>query len=206
MRSPKHYALLLLLLVSLGLLPTCRKPYKDQIETQEMKALRTILRAKLAAEAAAEYKLIKDEKGKQIPPPIWSYDSVLYAPVIRGDSLDLADGEELTLYYALYAKINDKEVLLESNMATLMQKAKLVLTKTNTLPVIYTLGRTASIEGLSIAYSHFAHGQGKAWIGIPSRLAYGSRAIGIVPKNTPLYAYVEFIGYSGERIEEKPQP
>ncbi len=204
MRSPMRRTSLIpiLLLLCLPLLATCRKPYQDQIEEQEMKNLRAILAAKLREEPAAEYKQRKDPEGKTIPPPIWTRDSVLYAPIVRGDSLDLADGQQLTLYYALYARVNGKEVLLESNILPLMQKAKLVATERNTLPVVYTLGRTGSIEGLRIAYSQLAHGRGRAWVGIPSRLAYGSRAVGVVPGDTPLYAYVEFIAYSGKRIEE----
>lgn len=181
MRIAKWCVLLLLVLWGAY---ACRKPYEEEVELRQMQGLRRMLQSKGDC--------------------VWVHDSVAYAPVkgAHGDSLVLEDGETLTVRYVLYGEQMGKLQMLASNIPSAIEEGGLGEVFKKEGDWEYEIGgEDGVVEGLRIAFEHFAHADGKAWIGIPSRLAYGRSAVGVVTPNTALVCYVEFVGYTGRRVE-----
>lgn len=158
----------------------CTKPYRDQLREREFKAIETYLGAQKLN--------------------VWKYDDLYYAAEQPGDSLRTQDGDTMELYYALFALSGGKPVLLSTNDTASARIYNYPLKILDSSPLRVEIGKTPLIKGLELGLKSYAHLNGRAWLGIPSDLAFGGERFVRVPSNTPILCLIHVINATSERV------
>lgn len=158
----------------------CTKPYRDQVREREFAAIESYLKAQKLN--------------------VWKYDDLYYAAEQPGDSLRTQDGDILELNFAIFALTRGKPLLIATNDTATARSNKLPPQAYDTIPLRAEIGKTKLIKGLELGLKNYAHLHGRAWLGIPSDLAFGTERFVRVPSNTPILCRIEVINATSERV------
>lgn len=169
-----------LVLTALAALSFCTKPYRDQVREREFSAMETYLRSQKLT--------------------VWKYDDFRYAAVERGDSLNVQNGDVLELRYSLFALSSSKLALLATNDTATARIYQMPPQAFDSSLLRVEIGKTPLIKGLEVGIKNYAHLNGRAWLGIPSDLAYGRKRFGNVPSNTPILCQIQVVSATSERV------
>lgn len=158
----------------------CTRPYRDQVREREFSAIETYLRSQKLT--------------------VWKYDDFRYAVVEPGDSLNVQNGDALELRYSLFALSNSKLTLLATNDTATARTYQMPPQAFDSSLLRVEIGKTPLIKGLEVGIKNYAHLNGRAWLGIPSDLAYGRTRFGNVPSNTPILCLINVVSATSERV------
>lgn len=181
MRARVNALIALKLFMGLSIaLSNCSKPYRDQVRAREFNAIESYLASQNLN--------------------VWKYDDLYYAAAEPGDSLRSREGDVMELYYSLFALSGDKPTLLATNDTAAARIYKYPTHNFDSSPLRVELGKTPLIKGLEIGLKSYAHLHGRAWLGIPSDLAYGTERFVRAPSNTPILCLIHVISATSERV------
>lgn len=120
-------------------------------------------------------------------------EQLFFVPEAGAVSFPFEKGEVLLLRYTLYALVGGREQALESNESAVIAEQKLHPTATQYPLQPYVVGEHQWVRGINRGIELFGGRYSKGWLGVPSKLGYGTRPFGRIASNTPLLLHFEIV-------------
>ena len=120
-------------------------------------------------------------------------DQLFFVPETGAGAFPFEKGDVLLLRYTLYALVSGRELALESNESSVIEEQKLHSSATQYPLQTYVVGKDEWIKGINRGLLLFGSRYSKGWIGIPSKLGYGTSPFGRIPSNTSLLFHFEIV-------------